>query len=284
MQLVDDQVTIYDAMKDKRVDIRRSGGTVRGHGPTKWSIFLAADGRCLRQYSRRQRDRRKDGGGAHSPQFGSLTVLYAKFDEMKQPKRRETLTQGERVGLGPKSRACDRSRRRCPSRSTGKSLIIEGRKSPSYREQFFEEFRVSGHLLKRFDLQDGRARITTRDKYETVGTEGALKGEWCKELSKAPAYVAIDTETTSLRCILLNVVGISLSRRAAGLGLLHSSIGHHTAGNPTERARTVYYADQLRSRRIQRPLRGLLKIPEIPKVGQHLKYDPQILAGAGESN
>ena len=103
--------------------------------------------------------------------------------------------------------------------------------------------------------------------YECIRTEAALK-EALKE-ARAAGRLSIDTETTSRDPSRAELVGISLAWRsghAAYIPLAHSA---PDAG------------PQLELEAVLTALRPLLQDPALPKVGQHHKYDHQVLAHYG---
>lgn len=106
-----------------------------------------------------------------------------------------------------------------------------------------------------------------RGEYETVLTEAALE-RWITQLERAELF-AFDTETTSLNYIDAEVVGLSFAvqpGKAAYVPLLHDY-----AGAPPQLSREFV---------LQR-IKPLLEDAERPKVGQHLKYDANVLVNHG---
>ena len=107
-----------------------------------------------------------------------------------------------------------------------------------------------------------------RDRhYECVTTEADLDA-WMAQLEAAPRF-AFDTETTSINYMQAELVGFSFAvepGRAA-----YVPVGHRYPGAP----------DQLPLDLVLGKLAPLLADPNKPKVGQHLKYDMNVLARAG---
>lgn len=91
---------------------------------------------------------------------------------------------------------------------------------------------------------------------------------WIKRLEAAEIF-ALDTETTSLNYMEAELVGLSFSIQpgeAAYLPLAHDYVG---------------VPDQLDRQQVLQRLKPLLESPEHAKVGQHIKYDMNVLARYG---
>jgi DNA polymerase-1 len=104
-------------------------------------------------------------------------------------------------------------------------------------------------------------------RYDTVFTREALD-TWVAKAEAAP-LTAIDTETDSLDPMTAQIIGISLAvapGEAAYIPLRHSY-----AGAP----------DQLPFDEVIARLKPWLENADAAKVGQNVKYDAQVLAGAG---
>ncbi len=100
--------------------------------------------------------------------------------------------------------------------------------------------------------------------YETVLTLDALDA-WVDKLKAAP-LAAVDTETNSLDPMRAEIVGISFSVEAGTAAYV--PLRHDYAGAP----------DQLPFDAVIDKLRPWLEGAQYPKVGQHIKYDLQVLA------
>ncbi|BCD85700.1 DNA polymerase I [Pseudomonas solani] len=103
-------------------------------------------------------------------------------------------------------------------------------------------------------------------RYETV-LEQAQFDAWLKKLQDAPLF-AFDTETTSLDPQQAQVVGVSFAvspHEAAYVPLAHSYMG---------------VPDQLDRDAVLKALKPLLEDPAKGKIGQHAKYDMNVLANA----
>jgi DNA polymerase-1 len=106
--------------------------------------------------------------------------------------------------------------------------------------------------------------IISQEKYQTILTMDKLE-EWLEKLTKSELF-AFDTETTSLNYMEADLVGMSFcitEGEAAYLPLAHD------------------YPDapeQLNLQDVLALFKPILQNPNIKKVGQHLKYDKNVLA------
>ncbi len=92
--------------------------------------------------------------------------------------------------------------------------------------------------------------------------------EWLAKLKSASLF-AFDTETTSLDYMVAEVVGVSFA--VASGAAAYVPLAHDYPGAP----------DQLDRDAVLEALRPLLEDEQIAKVGQHLKYDANVLANHG---
>lgn len=103
--------------------------------------------------------------------------------------------------------------------------------------------------------------------YETIFTLEALKS-WIKRLEESDVF-AFDTETTSLNYMEAELVGFSFSVEANKAAYV--PFGHNYPDAP----------DQLPEQEVLALFKPLLENENIKKVGQHLKYDRNVLANYG---
>ncbi len=92
--------------------------------------------------------------------------------------------------------------------------------------------------------------------------------EWIKRLETCDLF-AFDTETTSLDPMQAELVGVSFSIKAGEAAYV--PVAHDYAGAPA----------QLDRDEVLKALGPLLNNPRILKVGQHIKYDMNVLSGYG---
>ena len=110
-----------------------------------------------------------------------------------------------------------------------------------------------------------------RSKYETVTDEAALD-RWIAEAT-SQGYVAIDTETDCIDCIIAKLAGVSLA--TAPNRACYIPVGH-VGGDLLSEA-----PDQLPLELVLAKLRPLLEDPAVLKVGHNLKYDWVMFDKAG---
>ena len=99
-------------------------------------------------------------------------------------------------------------------------------------------------------------------------TEMPVLQEWLSRLSRAPLF-AFDTETTSLNYMQAQIVGVSFAIEAGSAAYV--PLAHDYPGAP----------DQLNRDEVLALLKPLLEDESLPKLGQNLKYDANVLANHG---
>ncbi len=105
------------------------------------------------------------------------------------------------------------------------------------------------------------------DGYETITTMDGLQ-RWIKKLDEAPVF-AFDTETTSLNYMSAEVVGVSFA--VAEGEAAYVPLAHDYEGAP----------EQLSRRDVLQALKPLLERKPCNLVGQHIKYDINVLKNHG---
>ncbi|MBO6850439.1 MAG: DNA polymerase I, partial [Marinobacter sp.] len=106
------------------------------------------------------------------------------------------------------------------------------------------------------------------EKRYTVITEQADFDQWLARLKQAPLF-AFDTETTSLRYMDAEVVGVSFAIEPGEASYV--PLAHDYMGAPEQLDRDTVLAQ----------LKPLLEDPTRPKLGQNLKYDKNVLVNHG---
>lgn len=264
MQLVDENITLFDTMKDRRIDIE--GVKERfGVAPEQIVDFLALVGDSSDNIPG------VSGIGEKTAteliqQFGSLDKMYASLDQIKQAKRRERLETDRETAFLSRELAtikCD-----VDIAFDWDALVYRGPRH-EVLGPFLKEMEFT-NLIKKFGIGESESQID-RSKYRTISTEEELK-VLVAELRKAEV-VALDTETTSLNARDAQCVGISLAA-TEGEGV-YLPIGHTVGG--------ALRPGQLPVDRAVALLRPFLEDRAVQKVGQNLKYDIQILRGLGIS-
>ena len=102
----------------------------------------------------------------------------------------------------------------------------------------------------------------------TTVLDQAVLDEWLAKLQGATLF-AFDTETTSLNYMVAEVVGVSFAVEAGAAAYV--PLAHDYPGAP----------DQLNREAVLEALKPLLEDEQVAKVGQHLKYDANVLANHG---
>ena len=102
----------------------------------------------------------------------------------------------------------------------------------------------------------------------TTVLEQAVFDDWLAKLEAAELF-AFDTETTSLDYMVAEVVGVSFAVEPGAAAYV--PLAHDYPGAP----------DQLNRDKVLEALRPLLEDVDTDKVGQHLKYDANVLANHG---
>jgi DNA polymerase-1 len=106
--------------------------------------------------------------------------------------------------------------------------------------------------------------IISQEKYETILTWDKLK-VWLEKLEKSELF-AFDTETTSLNYMEADLVGMSFCITEGEAAYL--PLAHNYPDAP----------EQLNLKDVLALFKPILENPNIKKVGQHLKYDKNVLA------
>ena len=106
--------------------------------------------------------------------------------------------------------------------------------------------------------------IISQEKYETILTWDKLK-VWLEKLKKSELF-AFDTETSSLNYMEADLVGMSFCITEGEAAYL--PLAHNYPDAP----------EQLNLKEVLALFKPILEDPNIKKVGQHLKYDKNVLA------
>ncbi|MBQ4826364.1 DNA polymerase I [Leisingera sp. HS039] len=285
MQLVGGGVEMLDAMKNKRID---SDGVHEkfGVGPDRVVDVQALAGDSVDNVPG------APGIGIKTAallinEFGDLTSLLDRAEEIKQPKRRQTLIEHRaQIELSKRlvqldcNMALDFSLEDLevmePDAETLLTFLSEmefrtltkrladqlGMDAPAIPEAPAAAAEASAPVAVPFD----------KDKYECVREAEALQ-VWVDRIRRR-GWVAVDTETTGLDEMVVDLVGISLcveAGEACYIPLAHKAGGDDLFGGeglsdgqmPLEEAVAM--------------LKDVLEDPAILKIGQNMKYDAKIL-------
>ena len=117
--------------------------------------------------------------------------------------------------------------------------------------------------------KDDQRELIPSEKYEVIRTEDDLN-KWCEEILKQK-FFAIDTETTSLDTLSAEIVGVSL---CIGIGkACYIPIAHQA----DQSEHTELEEKQLDIDIVLRRLQPLLADKSILKIGHNIKYDIKVL-------
>jgi DNA polymerase-1 len=150
-----------------------------------------------------------------------------------------------------------------------KDLELE-RTPKSLKREKVDEQRLA-EALKRYEfnswLQEMDQKTSSepmKTDYRTITTFEQLES-LIKELAGSE-LIAFDTETTSLDSMQAELVGLSFCMEAGTA--VYIPVGHNYPGAP----------EQLDLEGVLKRLKPLLENPALPKVGQHIKYDMNVLS------
>jgi len=280
MQLIEDgQVTLFDTMKNKRIDsegVREKFGVT----PDKVIEVQALIGDSVDNVP---------GVPGIGPKtaaelietYGDLENLLAHAEEIKQPKRRENLIEHAEAARMSKTlvilkqdcelpEAMDAFGTADPDAETLTGFL----KSMEFRTL---TRRVEETLGAPVSDETGSATAPIdRSAYACVTKLADLK-TWIEEAFTA-GVIAVDTETDALSACGANLVGVSLATapgRACYIPLahVHPDEGDLLGGGAAP--------EQISREDALEALKPLLQDPSVLKVGQNLKYDLAVLSRYG---
>jgi DNA polymerase I len=226
-------------------------------------------------------------------EYGDLEAVLARAEEIKQPKRRQSLidhADAARMSLDlvrlkddvPVDEMLEAFAVREPEPDTLLSFL-KAQNFKSLTTKFESRFGAAA----RIDAGAPTAPVQTETKvdrdYELVVTRQALEG-WV-EAARQAGTVAVDTETTSKHSMRARLVGVSLSLddgRACYVPLAHKASGGQGSldlgesdGADEDAPEQIPFDDAVAV------LKPLLEDPSVLKVGQNIKYDMQVLVRHG---
>ncbi len=285
MQLVDDKVSLWDAMKnqvigpeqvkekfgvgpDRVIDVQALAGDSSDNVPGIEGIGVKTAAQLIQDY-------------------GDLDTLLARASEIKQRKRRENLI--EQADMARVSRQlvtlCDTVPVEVPLDDLKVRRPDPQRLLAFLEAQDFKSLlpKVAGDLAANGDLDramEAEALGAARD-YELVTDLDRLDA-WIAEATRA-GQVAVDTETTGFDPMRVDLVGVSLATRpgrACYIPLSHKGVGDQSDlfGGGSEE---IEAPAQVPMTEALARLKPLLEDPSVLKIGQNIKYDMQILARHG---
>jgi DNA polymerase I len=285
MQLVGDGVIMLDAMKgreigpdqvvekfgvgpDKVIEVQALAGDSSDNVPGVAGIGVKTAAQLIIEY-------------------GDLETVLARAEEIKQPKRRQSLI--EQADAARISKQLVTLRDDVPVTVPLSDFAVREADPETLltflRDQSFKT--LAAEVESRTGISAPAAQATLPEPdgddgaYALVDTTDALDG-WIAAATEA-GVVAVDTETTSLDSMAAELVGVSLA--VAGRGACYIPLGHKAAagqgaldlgdgggGSAGEEAPPQIPLSDALSR-----LRVLLEDAAVLKIGHNIKYDMQVL-------
>jgi len=288
MQLVGNGVEMFDAMKNKRIGIEQVEEKF-GVGPNRVIDVQSLAGDSVDNVPG------APGIGVKTAallinEYGDLDSLLERASEIKQPKRRETLIEN-----------ADQIR-------TSRELVTL--KTDMEMDCLLDDFEVQApdpevvlKFLSEMEFRTMSARIAnklgvnapeiilvdkninknqiidaeyipiTSDKYELINDINGLN-RWIEKIYQR-GYVAVDTETTGLNDMIVDLVGICLSVEVGEA--CYIPLGH-TNGEDDLFGGASLCEGQIKLKEALTILRPVLEDSSILKIGQNIKYDTKIFA------
>ncbi len=289
MQLVGDGVEMLDAMKNKRID--RDGVFEKfGVGPERVVDVQALAGDSVDNVPG------APGIGVKTAallinEYGDLETLLDRAEEIKQPKRRQTLIEKrDQIELSKKLVQLDEN---TPLDFTLDDLEVKDPEPDTLMGFLAEmEFRT---LTKRIADKLGvdspvipeatTPEVTSEaeavpfdaSKYECVRDAAALQ-TWIDRAYEL-GWVAVDTETTGLNEMIADLVGISLCVEAGEA--CYIPLTHRDGAADDLFGSDALAEGQMPLDEALTLLKPMLEDPSILKIGQNMKYDAKIFARYG---
>ena len=268
MQLVSDNIRLYDPMKSKVlgekeviekfgvkpnqvIDVQSLAGDSSDNVPGVPGIGIKTASELINKYK-------------------TLDILLKKADEIPQNKRRETLLANKDKAL--LSRKLVTLKDDVPVKEDPSSFVLkEVRKEQLY--EFLREMEFNRLLSRALSLygetknnknesNNSKKNLSKIDvkNYESITNEKNLD-KWIKILYEQ-SVIALDTETSSLNSLEADLVGVSFSyapNKACYIPIAHKNI------------------KGLKKEIVLKKIKPLLEDPSIKKVGQNIKFDFIIL-------
>ncbi|AXT27890.1 DNA polymerase I [Ruegeria sp. AD91A] len=290
MQLVGDGVEMLDAMKNKRID--RDGVIEKfGVGPERVVDVQALAGDSVDNVPG------APGIGVKTAallinEYGDLETLLDRAEEIKQPKRRQTLIEKrDQIKLSKKLVQLDEN---TPLDFTLDDLEVREPDAETLLGFLADmEFRT---LTKRIADKLGAEAPVIADapvpaakeveaeaipfdaeKYECVRDAVALQ-KWIDQAHER-GWVAVDTETTGLNEMIADLVGISLCVEAGEA--CYIPLTHRDGAADDLFGSDALAEGQMPLDEALTLLKPMLEDPSILKIGQNMKYDAKIFRRHG---
>ena len=284
MQLVGGGVEMFDAMKNRTIDVEGVEEKF-GVGPERVVDVQALAGDSVDNVPG------APGIGIKTAallinEYGSLEELLDRAGEIKQPKRRETLIEhraqielSKRLVQLDEDVALGFTLDDLEVRDPEPEKLLEFLAQMEFRtltKRIADKLGAEAPVIEDAPAQpaDAPEMPDLKDAtYDMVSDEAALQ-KWI-DLIYEHGFVAVDTETTGLNDMTADLVGISLCVQpghACYIPLAHV-IGEGDLLGAAERAE-----GQMELEAVVAKLKPMLQDESILKIGQNMKYDAKILA------
>lgn len=293
MQLVGGGVEMLDAMKNRRID---TDGVFEkfGVGPERVVDVQALAGDSVDNVPG------APGIGVKTAallinEYGSLEELLDRAEEIKQPKRRQTLIDHrEQIELSkrlvtldcetPIEFTLDDLEVRDPDPETLMPFLAE-MEFRTLTKRIAEALKVEPPVIADATPEGANPPEGDAPEWPTIDPENytcirdpKMLQTWIDQAMEK-GWVAFDTETTGLNEMIAELVGISIAIEpgaAAYIPLAHKAEGGEGLFGSDELAEgQIPLDDALKA------LKPLLEHPSVMKIGQNMKYDAKIMARYG---
>ncbi|WP_050528508.1 DNA polymerase I [Pseudorhodobacter aquimaris] len=218
-------------------------------------------------------------------EYGDLESLLERADEIKQPKRRETLiNNAEQIRISKRlvQLDCDTpldvgfdSMAVTPPEAEPLLGFLNEMEFRTLTKRVADSLKVEAPTPQAV-VENAPDLPFDHAKYEKVSTADALQ-TWIDRIY-ARGYVALDTETTSLDEMRAELVGISLCVEAGQA--CYIPLGHKQGGDDLFGSSDLAEGQMPMAKALEM-LRPMLCDASILKIGQNMKYDAKILALEG---
>ena len=280
MQLVSDKVSLLDTMKNKRIsfeevmekfgvapdkviDVQSLAGDSVDNVPGAPGIGVKTAAQLINEY-------------------GDVLSLLERAEEIKQPKRRQTLIDhADNIRI---SRELVTLKTDVPVDIQLDALKVSD-PDPNTLIAFLEEmeFRtITRRVKEQFEAEGEIEPAVERDGidtsiYETITTPDALDA-LIGRMRKA-GIVGVDTETDDLNAVSANLVGISVATGPNEAAYI--PVGHKAPSDGELNFDDHAAPDQLALDTVIDALKPVLEDPAVLKIGQNFKYDLAVFSRYG---
>ena len=141
--------------------------------------------------------------------------------------------------------------------------LVLGEADKDQLVEYYKEFEFKTWLNELLGDEEVEKPVEIEKNYDVVTNEADFLA-WVEKLKAAEVF-AFDTETTSVNYMQASLVGVSFSAEPGQAAYV--PFGHIYPGAP----------EQLSEKFVLETLKPLLEDPEQKKIGQHIKYDMNVL-------